>query len=75
MPALVLQNPSKKSKARKVHLSALERRMKLWKDCSLKLWEESNINEVLQENSPIQDRLPSNIKQMNIEKFCLNFSD
>ena len=30
IPALLLQKPSKKSKARK-HLNALERQMKLWK--------------------------------------------
>ena len=48
MPALLLQKPSRKSKA-KDHKIALEKRMKLW--------EEGKILELLQEGKTIQDRL------------------
>ena len=59
MPALLLQKPSKTSKA-KDHLKAIERR--------LRLWEEGNITELVNENKTIQDRLPSTNSRMNIEK-------
>ena len=49
MPALLLQKPSRKTKARN-HLIALEKR--------LKLWGERNINELLDESKEIQERLP-----------------
>ena len=57
MPALLLQKPSRKSKARD-HLSALERR--------LKLWGEGNINKLLDESKEIQERLPSTNTSMNL---------
>ena len=59
MPALFLRKQSKKSKARE-NLNALDRRMKLW--------EEDNINELLEESKTLQERLPSNITPINIEK-------
>ena len=46
MPALLLQKPSKTSKT-KDHLKALERR--------LRLWEEGNITELVNESIIIQD--------------------
>ena len=65
MPALLLQKRGKKSKARRARLNALERPIKLRK--------ESNINEVLEENRTTQERLPSNITPMNIEKILSKF--
>ena len=56
MPALLLQKPSRKTKARN-HLIALERR--------LKLWGEGNINELLDESKEIQERLPSTNTPIN----------
>ena len=47
MPALLLQKPSKASKA-KDHLKALERR--------LRVWEEENIIELVNEGKTIQDK-------------------
>ena len=64
MPALLLQKPSKTSKA-KDHLRALERR--------IRLWEEGNIIELVNESKAIQERLPSNNAPMNIEKLSLKF--
>ena len=64
MPALLLQKPSKTSKA-KDHLRALERR--------IRLWEEGNIIELVNESKAIQERLPSNNTPMNIEKLSLKF--
>ena len=49
MPALPLQKPSKTSKV-KDHLRALERR--------IRLWEEGNIIELVNESKAIQERLP-----------------
>ena len=64
MPALLLQKPSKASKA-KDHLKALERR--------LRLWEEGNITELVNESKTIQERLPSINSQMNTEKLSSKF--
>ena len=64
MPALLLQKPSRKSKARD-HLIALERR--------LKLWGEGNINELLGESKEIQERLPSTNTPMNLQKISMKF--
>ena len=64
MPALLLQKPSKTSKA-KDHLKALERR--------IRLWEEGNITELVNESKAIQERLPSNNTPMNIEKLSSKF--
>ena len=64
MPALLLQKPSKTSKA-KDHLRALERR--------IRLWEEGNIIELVNESKAIQERLPSNNTPMNIENLSLKF--
>ena len=64
MPVLLLQKPSKTSKA-KDHLKASERR--------LRLWEEGNITELVNENKTIQDRLPSTNSRMNIEKLSSKF--
>ena len=64
MPALLLKNPSKTLKA-KDHLKALERR--------LRLWEEGNITELVNESKTIQSRLPSTNNQMNIEKLSSKF--
>ena len=64
MPALLLQKPSRKSKARD-HLIALERR--------LKLWGEGNINELLDESKEIQERLPSTNTPMNLQKISMKF--
>lgn len=57
---LLLQKPNKKKSKAREHLNALERRVGLW--------EEGNINELLEEIRTIQERLPSNITPMNIEK-------
>ena len=48
LPALLLQKPSKNSKA-KEHLARLEERMQLWS--------EGHLNELLQEGRKIQQRL------------------
>ena len=64
MPAILLQKPSKTSKA-KDHLKALERR--------LILWEEGTITELVNESKTIQDRLSSTNNQMNIEKLSSKF--
>ena len=63
VPALLLQKPSKTSKA-KDHLKALERR--------LRLWEEGNITELVNESKTKQERLPSTSSQMNVKSFRLN---
>ena len=65
MPALLLQKPSKTSNA-KDHLEALERR--------LRLWEEGNITELVNESETIQERLPSTSSQMNIENLSSKFN-
>ena len=57
IPALLLQKPSRKSKARD-HLIALERR--------LKLRGERNISELLDESKEIQERLPSTNTPINL---------
>ena len=64
MPALLLQKPSRKSKARD-HLIALERRLKLWDD--------GNFNELLDESKEIQERLPSTNTPMNLQKISIKF--
>ena len=64
MPPLLLQKPSKASKA-KDHLKALERR--------LRLWEEGNVTELVNESKTIQERLSSTNSQMNIEKLSCKF--
>ena len=64
MAALHLQKPSKTSKA-KDHLKALKRK--------LRLWEEGNITELVNECETIQERLPSTNSQMNIEKLSSKF--
>ena len=64
MPALLLKKPSKKLKA-KDYLKALVRR--------LRLWEERNITELVNESNTIQSTLPSTNNQMNIEKLSSQF--
>ena len=64
MLALLLQNPSRKSKARD-HLIALERR--------LKLWSERSINKLLDESKEIQERLSSTNTPMNLQKISIKF--
>ena len=64
MPVLLLQKPSKTSKA-KDHLKVLERR--------LRLWEEGNITELMIESKTIQEILPSTSSQINIEKRSSKF--
>ena len=66
MPALLLQKPSKSSKARD-HLQALERR--------IKLWDEDNIKGLLYEDMTIQQRLRSNKEGMTIAKISLKFKN
>ena len=62
MPALLLQKPSKSSKA-KDHLQALERR--------IKLWDEGDIEGLLYEGMTIQQRLRSDKAGMTIAKISL----
>ena len=64
MPALLLQKPSKNSKA-KDHLASLERR--------LKLWEVENISNLLHEGETIQERIKISKKGMTIGKIYLKF--
>ena len=64
MPALLLEKPSRKSKARE-HFIALERQ--------LKLWDEGDINELLDESKEIQERLPSINIPMNLRKISMKF--
>ena len=59
MPVLLLQKPSRKSKARD-HFIALERR--------LKLWDEGNINELLEESKEIQGNFHPPIPQLICKK-------
>ena len=66
MPALLLQKPSKSSKARD-HLQALERR--------IKLWDEDNIKGLLYEDMTIQQRLRPNKEGMRIAKISLKFKN
>ena len=65
MPGLLLEKASKSSKA-KDHLSALERR--------LKLWEERNIIKILDKSKTMEERLPSSNNPMNIKKFLLSLN-
>ena len=65
MPALLLQKRSKTSKP-KDHLKALEKR--------LRLWEEGNTNELVNESNTMQERLPSTNSQINIEKIPSKFN-
>ena len=62
--ALLLQKPSRKSKARD-HVIALERQ--------LKLRDEGNINELLNESKEIQERLLSINTPMNLLKISMKF--
>ena len=62
--ALLLQKPSKTPKG-KDHLKALERR--------LRLWEEGNTTELVNESKTIPERLPSTNSHMNIEKRSYKF--
>ena len=64
MPALLLHKPSRKSKACN-HLNALERQ--------LKLWDEGNTIELLDESKEIQQRLPSTNTLMNLQKISMKF--
>ena len=64
MPALLLEKPSSKSKARN-HLIALE--------SQLKLCNEGNINELLDESKEIQKKLPSTNNPMNLQKMSMKF--
>ena len=64
MPALLLEKPSRKSKAREYFI-ALERQ--------LKLWDEGYINELLDESKEIQERLPSINIPMNLRKISMKF--
>ena len=64
MPALLLQKPSKMSKA-KDHLKAQKR--------IVRLWEEGNIIELVKESKTMQDKLQSTNNRMNIEKLSSKF--
>ena len=66
MPALLLQKPSKSSKA-KDHLQALERR--------IKLWNEGDIEGLLYEGMTIQQRLRSDKEGMTIAKISLKLKN
>ena len=66
MPALLLQKPTKSSKA-KDHLQALERR--------IKLWNEGNIEGLLHEGMTIQQRLRSDKEDMTFAKISLKFKN
>ena len=59
-----MQKPRRKTKARD-HLIALERR--------LKLWDEGSINELVDESTEIQKRLPSTNTSMNLQKISMKF--
>ena len=56
MPAFFLKKPRRKSKARDYRI-VLERQMKLW--------DEGNTNELLDESKEMQEKLPSNNTPMN----------
>ena len=62
MPASLLQKPKRNSKALN-HLIALERRFKLW--------DEGNVNELLNESKEIQERLLSTNIPMNLQKISM----
>ena len=64
MPASLLQKPKRNSKALN-HLIALERRFKLW--------DEGNVNELLNESKEIQERLLSTNIPMNLQKISMKF--
>ena len=67
MPALLLQKPSKKSKA-KDHKDALERR--------LQLWDEGKISELIRECQTIQNHLSSNKNgKQSIKEISKKFID
>ena len=65
MPALLLQKPSKKSKA-KDHVKALEQR--------LKFWENGNLSELLFECRTIQRNLKSTKTLLDITQISKKFS-
>ena len=65
MPSLLLQKPSKDSKA-KDHISALER--------CLKLWHSGNIIELLKEGETIQKGLKSIYKEKSIAEISKQFA-
>ena len=57
-PHLLLQKPSKKSKAKDhMHVKHLQRRLELWKD--------GNVESLLRESKCIQDRMASRNRPMN----------
>ena len=64
MPALLLRKPSKTSKANH-HLKVLERR--------LRLWEEGNITELVNDSKTVQERLLSTNTQIYVEKLSHKF--
>ena len=66
MPALLLQKPSKSSKA-KDHLQVLER--------LIRLWDEGDIEGLLYEGMTIQQRLRSDKEGMTIAKISLKFKN
>ena len=66
MPALLLQKPSKSSKA-KDHLQALER--------LIKLWNEVNVEGLLYQGMIIQQKLRSDKEGMTIPKISLKFKN
>ena len=66
IPALLVQKPSKASKA-KDHLKALERR--------LRLWEEGNITKLVNQSKTIEERLLSRNSQMNITNLSSEFKE
>ena len=65
IPNLLLQKPSKLSKAKK-HLKALERRLKLWK--------QSNLNELLHKAMTTQKYLKNISSSWVIRKRSKNFA-
>ena len=64
MPALILQKPSKRSKA-KDHLKAVERRIQLWAD--------GNITKLLTEGTTIQEHMHSTTKALDISTISQKF--
>ena len=69
MHALLLQKPSILlgfcRNSAKYHLKALERR--------LRFWEEGSITELVNKSKTMQEKLPSTIGQINIEKLSFKF--
>jgi len=65
MASLLLQKPSKTSKA-KDYVNALERRLQLWK--------ERQINELIREGETIQRQLPNTLAPKEIGKISRKFA-